>query len=194
MLHTYVKIAWRNLTRNKTLSVINILGLSLGLTFAILIGLWIHFEESYEDFNVNKDRIAIVGRHLMLNNDKGTAFNVMLPLAAELKNNYPEIKHLTRLGGGSKHTLVVGNNKFSKTGLWIDPDFLNVFTLPVLKGNAKTALTDPNSIVLTESVAKAMFGDENPIGKQVRLDNQYTVQVSAVLKDLPKNTEVINRL
>jgi putative ABC transport system permease protein len=190
MLHTYLKIAWRNLTRNKTLSVINILGLSLGLTFAILIGLWIHFEESYEDFNVNKDRIAIVGRHLMLNNEKGTAFNTMLPLAAELKNNYPEIKHLTRLGGGSKHSLIVGNNKFSKTGLWIDPDFLDMFTLPTLKGNPKTALTDPNSIILTESVAKAMFGDENPIGKQIRLDDQYTVQVSAVLKDLPKNTEI----
>jgi putative ABC transport system permease protein len=190
MLHTYLKIAWRNLTRNKTLSVINILGLSLGLTFAILIGLWIHFEESYEDFNVNKDHIAIVGRHLMLNNDKGTAFNTMLPLAAELKNNYPEIKHLTRLGGGSKHSLTVGNNKFSKTGLWIDPDFLQMFTFTVLKGNAAAALNDPNSIVLTESVAKAMFGDENPIGKQIRLDDQYTVQVSAILKDLPKNTEI----
>jgi putative ABC transport system permease protein len=190
MLHTYVKIAWRNLTRNKTLSVINILGLSLGMTFAILVGLWIHFEQSFEDFQVNKDHIAIVGRHLMLNNDKGTALNAMLPLADELKNNYPEIKHLTRLGGGSKHSLVVGDKKFSKAGLWIDPDFLNMFTFPVLKGNAKTALADPNSIVITESVAKAMFGDENPIGKQIRLDNQYTVQVSAVLKDLPKNTEV----
>ena len=190
MLHTYLKIAWRNLIRNKTLSVINILGLSLGMTFAILVGLWIHFEESYEDFQTNKDRIALVGRHLMLNNDKGTALNAMLPLAAELKNNYPEIKHLTRLGGGSKHSLVVGNNKFSKAGIWIDPDFLGMFTFPILKGNPKTALNDPNSIVLTESVAKAMFGDQNPIGQKIRLDNQYTVQVSAVLKDLPKNTEL----
>lgn len=127
---------------------------------------------------------------MLLNNEKGTALSVMLPLADELKNNYPEIKRVSRFDWGNMHSLVIGNNKFSKNGLYVDPDFLKMFTFPVIKGNSATALNDPNAIVLTESLSKALFGTEDAIGKVIKLDNQYSVQVSAIVKDAPKNSSI----
>ena len=190
MLKNYFKIAWRNLFRNKTLSFINIMGLSLGMAFAMLIGMWIHFETSFNAFNKNKDRIALVGRNLLLNNEKSTTFNVVLPLYDELKSNYPEIKRATRLDWGNKHSLITGNNKFSKTGLYVDPDFLKMFSFRIISGNMETALNDPNSIILTASLAKALFGQTDPLGKIIKVDNQYNVQVSAIVQDAPKNSSV----
>ncbi|MDN5287894.1 MAG: transporter permease [Mucilaginibacter sp.] len=190
MLKNHFKIAWRNLFRNKTLSFINIMGLSLGMAFAMLIGMWIHFETSFNAFNKNKDRIALVGRNLLLNNEKSTTFNVVLPLYDELKNNYPEIKRATRLDWQTKHSLIIGNNKFNKTGLYVDPDFLKMFSFHIIKGNMETALNDPNSIVLTASLATALFGKEDPLGKVIKVDNQYNVQVSAIVQDAPKNSSV----
>jgi putative ABC transport system permease protein len=190
MLKTYLRIARRNLLQNKTLSFINIFGLALGMTFAMLIGLWIHYESSYDNFNKNKDRIALVGKHMLVNNQKGTSFSVMLPLYDELKNNHPELQSVTRLDLGKTHSLVAGNNKFSKMGLYADQDFLNMFSYLLIRGNRETALKDPNSIILTESLAKALFGTEDPMGKIIRIDNQYNVQVSAIAQDIPKNASI----
>lgn len=190
MLKNYFKIAWRNLIRNKTLSLINILGLSLGMAFAMLIGMWIRFETSFDAFNKNNDRIAMVGKHMLINNQKSTSVAVMLPIYDELKNNYPEIKRVTRTDWGNAHSLMIGNNKFNKVGMYVDPDFLKMFTFPVIRGNMETALNDPNSIVLTASLAKAIFGTQDPIGKFIKIDNQYNVQVTAIVKDAPKNSSM----
>ena len=190
MLKNYFKIAWRNLIRNKTLSLINIMGLSLGMAFAMLIGMWIRFETSFDAFNKNSDRIAMVGKHMLINNQKSTSVAVMLPIYDELKNNYPEIKRVTRTDWGNAHSLMIGNNKFNKVGMYVDPDFLKMFTFPVIRGNIETALNDPGSIVLTASLAKALFGTQDPIGKFIRIDNQYNVQVTAVVKDAPKNSSI----
>jgi len=190
MVKTYFKIAWRHILRNKTLSFINIFGLALGIAFALLIGMWIHYEISFDKFNKNNNRIAFVGRHTLLNNEKGTGFSVMLPLYDELKNNYPGIKRATRFDFGGTHSLVTGNNKFNKNGLYVDPDFLKMFTFPLVKGNSETALSDLNSIVLTESLAKSLFGKEEAIGKLITLDNQYSVRVTAIVRDAPKNSTV----
>ncbi|MDJ1505616.1 ABC transporter permease [Xanthocytophaga agilis] len=190
MFYSYLKTAWRNLLQNKTLSFINIIGLSLGVGFALLIGMWIHFEQSFDKFNTNKDRIAFVGRHLLLNNQKSTALSVMLPLYDELKANYPEVKRATRFDWGRMHSLVQGNHKFNKEGIYVDPDFLEMFTLEVIKGNPKTALIDQNAIVLTQSLANALFGSQDPIGKLITIDNQYPLQVTAVMKDVPKNSSI----
>ncbi|HMG09392.1 MAG TPA: ABC transporter permease, partial [Mucilaginibacter sp.] len=190
MLKNYFKIAWRNLIRNKTLSLINIMGLSLGMAFAMLIGMWIRFETSFDAFNKNSDRIAMVGKHMLINNQKSTSVAVMLPIYDELKNNYPEIKRVTRTDWGNAHSLMIGNNKFNKVGMYVDPDFLKMFTFPVIRGNIETALNDPGSIVLTASLAKALFGTQDPIGKFIKIDNQYNVQVTAVVKDAPKNSSI----
>jgi putative ABC transport system permease protein len=188
MFKNYFKIAWRSLLRNKGLAFINIFGLATGMAFALLIGLWIQYETSFDDFHVNKNRLALIRKHNLFNNIKATAVNQSLPLYDELKRNYPEIKRLTRVFGTIDYSLMTGDNKFSKKGIYVDRDFLQMLSFPLVKGNAATALNDPNSIVLTESVAAALFGKEDPIGKPIKLDNQYTVLVSAVAKDVPANS------
>ena len=187
MLQNYLKIAWRNLFQNKTLSFVTIFGLSLGMAFAILIGLWIQYERSYDTFHTNRDRIAMVQRHQVINDQKVTANGVMLPLYDELRLKYPQIKRASRIID-LESNLVTGNNKFTKKGEYVDPDFLKMLTFSLVIGDPETALKDPNSIVLTESLAKALFGTHDPIGKIVKLDNQYNVKVSAVMQDIPKNS------
>lgn len=187
MLQNYLKITWRNLIQNKTLSLVNIVGLSLGIAFAILIGMWIQYETSYDTFHKNLDRLALVQRHQMINNEKVTASGVMLPLYDELKANYPQIKRISR-SINSESGLAAGNNKFNKKGNYVDPDFLSMLSFPLAKGNPETALNDPNSIVLTQSLARALFGAADPIGKIVKVDNEYNAQVTAVMKDIPKNS------
>lgn len=188
MFKNYFKIAWRNLLQNKALSFINIFGLATGMAFAMLIGLWIQYETSFDQFHVNKSRIALVRKNALFNNEKNTYTATPLPLHNELKRNYPEIKRASRMDWGNNHSLVVGNNKFNKRGTYVDPDFLKMFTFPLVKGDVETALKDPNSIVLTESLAAALFGKENPIGKTIKIDNAYNVIVTALLKDVPSNS------
>jgi predicted permease len=188
MFKNYFKIAWRSLLQNKGLAFINIFGLAIGMAFALLIGLWIQYETSFDEFHVNKNRIAQVRKHTLFNNKKNTEEAMPLPLYEELKHNYPEIKSVSRLQASKDYSLMVGNNKFNKSGLYVDPDFLKMMTFPVLKGNAATALNDPNAIVLTESLATTLFGKEEPVGKTIKLNNQYTVLVTAIVKDVPDNS------
>ena len=190
MIGNYFKVATRHLLRNKTLSFINILGLSLGMTFALLIGMWVHFESSFDSFNKNGDRVALVMKHSLMNDQKNSSSSLMMPVYDELKSNYPEIKHISRLDWGSTHSLVSKNRKFKRQGYYVDPDFLQIFTYPIIIGNAETALRDPNSIVLTESLADAIFGKANPIGKVIRIDNKYNIQVTAVMQDVPRNSSL----
>jgi ABC-type antimicrobial peptide transport system permease subunit len=190
MFRNYFKIAWRNLLQNKGLAFINIFGLAIGMAFAILIGLWIQYETSFDQFHVNKKRIAVVRKNTLFNNQKNTATSMPLPLSDELKKNYPEVERVSRMSWNESHSLMIGDNKFNKKGLYADPDFLKMFSFPLVKGNISTALNDPNTIVLTESLAKTLFGQENPIGKPVKIDNQYTVLVSAVAKDVPTNSSI----
>jgi len=190
MIKNYLKIAWRNLLQNKGLSFINIFGLSVGMGFAMLIGLWIQYETSFDLFHKNADRIAVVRKNTLFNNEKNTQVGIPLPLYDELKSNYPEIKRISRMSWVNSHSLMVGKDKFKKRGTYVDPDFLKMFTFPLINGNVETALSNPNSIVLTESVAMTLFGKENPIGKTIKIDNQFDVQVSAVMKDVPKNSSI----
>ncbi len=190
MLKSYFKIAWRNLWINKGLSFINIFGLAIGMAFTMLIGLWIQYETGFDSFHKNGDRIALVQKHILFNNNRTTQGATQLPLYDELKNNYPEVKRATRMSWNDSHSLVVGNSKFNKNGRYVDPDFLEMFSFPLLKGNVETVLTDPNSIVLTASLAATLFGEENPIGKTIKLDNQHIVQVTGVIEDVPKNSTI----
>ncbi|PWV50817.1 ABC transporter permease [Chitinophaga sp. S165] len=190
MLKTYFKIAWRNLWINKGLSFINIFGLATGMAFTMLIGLWIKYEMSFDSFHKNGDRIALIQKNILFNNNKSTQEATQLPLYDELKNNYPEVKGATRMSWNESHSLVVGNSKFNKNGRYVDPDFLGMFSFPLLKGNIATVLTDPNSIVLTESLASTLFGREDPIGKTIKLDNQHIVLVTGVVQNAPKNSTI----
>ena len=104
MLKNYFKIAWRNLWRNKGLSFINIFGLAIGMAFAILIGLWIQYETGYDSFHKNRDRIALVMKNVMFNDQRSTQELSPLPLYYELKNNYPEVERVTRVAWAGTHS------------------------------------------------------------------------------------------
>ena len=190
MLRNYLKIAWRNLLRNKVLSFINIFGLAIGMTFAMLIGLWVKYELSFDTFHANAERLAVVERHSLFNGIKGTNIAGMLPLYGEFKTNWPDVKRVSRMDWEKNHGIMVGNTKFQKNGTFVDPDFLKMFTFPLVKGSMETALKEPNSIILTESLAKALFGNAEPLGKIVRIDNQYNMQVTAIARDVPKNSTI----
>ena len=190
MYKNYFKTAVRNLWKNKGYSTINILGLAVGMAVTLLIGLWVQRQLSFDDFHENKDHIAILMKKTFFNNFKGTQTGIMLPLYDELKSNYPEVKHITRLDWGSNHGLMIGETRIMKYGHFADPDFLRMFTFPLVKGTVDKALSDPYSIVLTESLAKALFGDEDPIGKMITVDKSKNVFVTAVLKDLPPNSSI----
>lgn len=190
MLQNYIKIAWRNLLRNKTFSFINIMGLAVGMAFTVIIGLWIQYQFSFDDFQLNKSRIALLERHGWNNSEKITRGSTALPLYNELKSGYPEVKHVTRVSWLDNHSLITGDKKLSKRGMYVDPAFLKMFTFPLLNGNVEKALTEANSIVLTETLAKTLFGSGNPIGKMLKFDNQHSLIVSAVAKDVPKNSSV----
>ncbi len=190
MIKNYFKTAWRNLWKNKGLSFINIFGLAVGMTFAILVGMWIQFETSFDGFHANGDRIAVVKKNTFFNNEKNTQTGIVLPLYDELKEKYPEVKRISRKDWGGSHSLMVGNNKFKKNGTYVDPDFLKMFSFPLVKGDVETALKDPNSLIVTESLAATLFGKDDPIGKIVRIDNKFDIQVTAVAKDPPKNSSL----
>ena len=190
MFRNYFTVAWRNLLRNKGLSFINIFGLAIGMAFAMLIGLWIQYETSFNKFHKNIDRLALVRKNTLFNNEKNTQVSIPLPLYDELKTKYPEVKRVTRADWGSPHSLMVGNNKFKKRGLYVDPDFLKMFSFPLVKGNIETVLNDPNSIILTESLAKTLFGNQNPMQKTIRIDNEFNLHVTGVIQDPPHNSSI----
>lgn len=190
MLKNYLKIAVRNLVKHRSYSAINILGLAMGMAVAMLIGLWVRQELSYDAFHQNRGRIVRVMKKTHFNNVKGTQTGIMLPLATELKAHYPEVKRITRMDWGDNHSLVTGEKKLNAEGHFVDPDFLKMFSFPLLKGHVDRVLKDPYSIVLTESLAASLFGQADPMGKVIRVDNQMDVMVTGVMRDTPKNSSI----
>lgn len=187
MIGNYIKIAWRNILKSKGYSLLNIVGLAVGMTTAMLIGLWIHFEITYNSFYENIDRIGVIRKHSFFNDKKGTQLTVPLPLYHELKETYSEVKRISRFSGYPMG-LKVNDRKVRKTGHYVDPDFIEMFSFTMLRGNAKTALNDPKSIVLTESLATTLFGDKDPMGKVVSIENEYDAKVTGIMKDIPYNS------
>ncbi|MEO6187328.1 MAG: ABC transporter permease [Ginsengibacter sp.] len=190
MFKNYFKTAWRNLIKSKVSSFINIFGLAVGMAVVLLIGLWVSYEINFDDFNANKKNIAIIMKKTFFNNEKSVQEGLMLPLYDELKANYPEVKHITRVDWGDDHSLKTGDNKFNKKGLFADADFLKMFSFHLIKSNENSVLKDPYSIVLTQTTANVIFGKENPIGKVITVDNQFDVAVTGIVKDVPKNSTI----
>jgi putative ABC transport system permease protein len=187
MYKSYIRVGWRNLIRDKGYAMINIGGLAIGMAFALLIGLWIQYEMSFNLFHENAGRIALIEKNTLFNDEKNTQDATPFPLNAELKN-YPEVRHASKVSYRVESTFTLGDHTVSETGIYVDPDFLKMFSFKLLQGDTATALNDPNSIIVTESFAKSLFGDENPMGKALIVDNKYDVQVSGVLQDVPANS------
>jgi len=189
MLKNFLKIAFRNLARNKGFSIINIGGLAIGMASALLILLWVQNEVRYDRFYQNSDRL-----YQAWNRDKGNAgiscWNVTPKmLSMGLKQDYPEVEKATRVNWTQTILFTVGEKKLNIPGTMVDPDFLPMFGFPFLKGDMNTALDAPDKIVLTKKLAIKLFGSEDAMGKTVRLDNKFDFRVSGILKDLPNNTQ-----
>jgi len=188
MLRNYLIIAWRNLTRKKSFSFINITGLSIGMAAAILILLWIQHEMSFDRFFKNQDRLYEVWNRFKQDGKVGCWNNTPKPMAEAIQSDYPEVESTTRVDFVPPSQFSFNDKKISARGNVVDSNFFKVLSFPLIKDNTVTPLDDPYSVVLTESFAKKLFGDDDPIGKIVKIDNRDNFTVTAILKDRPNNT------
>ncbi|MES2518541.1 MAG: ABC transporter permease [Bacteroidota bacterium] len=186
MLQNYLKIAFRNLVKNKVYSFINIAGLAVGMAVAMLIGLWIIDELSANKHHKNFNTLYQIMMHQTFDGHRGSQTALPYPMGEELRTKYPDFKAVAMCDWGSGHSLVVGNQKFSKVGHFLGEQGIDMFSLNVLKGN-KNPLKDPTSIVLTEELATTLFGNQDPIGKVLKLDNTIDLKVTAIVAKQPKN-------
>jgi putative ABC transport system permease protein len=189
MLKSYFLVAIRSLLRNKAFSLLNISGLALGMASATLIGLWIINELSYDAYYPKKDRLY----ELMTNHraDGKVYSGISTPeiMPPTVKQESPGVEEIARLGWPGSSLFNVDDKAIKASGMAADPGFLTMFDFPFAEGDPATALIDPYSVVLTQSMAKRLFGNDNPIGKTVKVDNQVTMTVTGVMKDLPDNTQ-----
>ena len=188
MIRNFFKVAYRNLLRSKGFSAINITGLAIGMAAAMLILLWIQNEFSYDEFHKNKDRIYETWNRVPMNGKIQTWNSVSALTGPVLAKDVPEVERAVRVKSDNGALLSVGEKNIQQSGMIVDTGFLQIFSFPMLKGNPFTALNDMHSIVLTEKTAKSLFGDEDAIGKIIRIDNKDNFTVTGVLKDLPNNT------
>jgi putative ABC transport system permease protein len=188
MIRNYLKIAFRNLLKNKSFSAINILGLAVGMASAILIILWINYEVTYDQFHEKKDRIFEAWNRDTFSGKLQCWNTTPKVFARAAEQEFPEIEMVTRVDWPNKRLFAVGEKKVSVSGSAVDSMFFNVFSFPLLKGDPTTVLKDNYSIVLTEKLAKSIFGNEDPMGKQIRIDEKDSYTVTGIAKDLPFNT------
>ncbi|HUP11456.1 MAG TPA: ABC transporter permease, partial [Niastella sp.] len=188
MFRNYFKIAFRNLLRNKAFSAINISGLAIGMASTILILLWVQNELSYDRFHAKKDRIYEAWNVTKMNGEIASWNTTPKVLAKTVQQDFPEIEHAVRESGIGSALFSVREKHLTATGDIADSNFLQVFSFPLLQGSVSTALADMHAIVLTEKLAKKLFGKEQAMGQTVKLNNEDAFTVTGILKDLPNNT------
>ena len=188
MIKNYFKIAWRNLFRNKGFSATNLLGLTIGITCTILISLWVKDELTYDKFHANYGSIYKIYANRDFNNQMFTDQNMVLPLASTIQKDVSQVKYAVVTTHRQQHILTYGEKKLKKDGYTVSEHFFDMFSWKFINGNASTALPDVNAIVLTQSAAKALFGNDDPINKIVRVDKDYDAKVTAIVEDVPGNS------
>ncbi len=190
MLRNYFTIAWRNLVKNRISSIINIGGLTIGIAVAMLIGLWLYDELSFNKYHSNYERIArVMIRGNDTNHGPYISNSVQYPLATALQKDYSnQFTHVVRSSWAVSNILTAGEKKISQTGQFMDAGAPAMLTLKMLQGNW-SALQDPYSIILSQSVAGALFSGGDAINKTLLLNNKIPVKVTGVYEDLPQNTQ-----
>jgi len=189
MIKNYFKIAWRNLKKNKVYSFINIFGLALGMSVTIMITLWVVDELNFNKFFENHDQIAQIYQSQTANGQVGTGQAIPRPLEFLLRKEYGDnFKKISMSSWNTSMYLQYGDNTISKNGNFMQEEALDIFTPKIVKGEAN-GLKEKNSIMLSESTAKALFGNENAIGKVVKINNKSDMMVTSVFEDLPTNTD-----
>lgn len=189
MIQNYFKIAFRNLLKYKGYSFINIFGLATGMAVAILIGLWVWDELSFNKYHKNYEHIAQIVQQRTVNGEIKTNLGVPIPLGKELRTSYPnDFKQVLMSSWTNKHILTFGDAKYTKTGNFMSPETPQVLSLKMRQGTW-AGLKEQSSILLSESTAKALFGKDNPMDKLIKIDNELNVKVTGVYEDLPYNTD-----
>lgn len=188
MIKNYIKIAFRNLWRHKSFSFINIIGLAVGMTACFLIFMYVRFELSYDKFNQNFSQIYRLNTDIKSPNEVLHWSSASAPMGPALQADFPEVKANARVFGTS--FLIESNNqKFQENNIsFTDPSLFKIFTFPFIHGNPETALKDPFSMVITETIAKKYFGNTDAMGKTLRLNAKQPVTVTGVIKDIPLNS------
>ena len=188
MFKNYLTIAWRNLAKNKFSASINIGGLAVGMAVAMLIGFWIWDEISFNKDFANYDRIASVMKNQSINNQIETWQGEAYPLGDELRNYYgSEFKHVIMSAWTSGRILSSGEKHLKISGNYMEPGVTDMLSLDMILGS-RQGLKDPASVLLSESAARDLFGDADPMGKPIKIDNKLNVVVTGVYKDLPGNS------
>lgn len=190
MFKSYLKIAWRNIIKTIGYSVLNIVGLSVGMAVTLLIGLWVHHQYSYDKFLPEYQSVYRVQRNFNSNGDTLTFQSTSFALAEALRNQIPEIEYVVMSDWMGSHGLMAGDKKLYQNGAIAGEDFFKTFQFPFIKGDANSVFRDAYSIVLTESMAKALFGKEDAMNKLVRLDNTDNLRVTGIVKDVPANASL----
>jgi putative ABC transport system permease protein len=187
MIRSYFKIAWRNLLKNKTYSAINIGGLAMGMAVAILIGLWVYDELSFNKYHTNCGRIAQIMQNQVVNGEVDVNESVPFPFVNELKSNYGEhFKHIVPVTHPEEHILTTADNSFSVKGQFVGMEAPEMFTLKMVRGSWD-GLRDQQSVLLSASAAATLFGGENPLNKSLMIDKSQ-VKVTGVYEDLPESS------
>lgn len=190
MIRNYLKIALRNLQKNKLYSVINIGGLAVGMAVSLILLLYVYDEFSQNQFHEKKDLIYKVMRNQPMETGIGTGSSTSNLMAGAIMKDIPEVALAVRSNWGNNNLLSVGDKSIKKQGKYVDPGFITMFSFDLVKGSKQSALNEVESILLTESTARALFGDEDALGKMVKLDNDESVKVTGILKDVPSNSSL----
>ena len=188
MFKNYFKIAFRNLWKNKVFSAVNIAGLSVGLAVFIIIMLWVKNEMSYDGFHKDKERIAMLMTNKSFGNNEVQTFPAVPTLLANaMKKDLPGVEYASTVSWGDNRMFTYGEHHFIEYGLYVGTDFLKIFSFPLLKGDANKVLQEPNTVLISEKLAKKYFGNEDPIGKMISVEKTQSYKVQGVLKDVPDN-------
>ena len=186
MIRNYLVSTLRNMGKNKLHFFINIAGLALGLACVILILLFVRFELSYDSFNRNEDRIYRVVLDTIHDDGPFSMAPTMLPLAPALRRDFPEVERAARVSERNAMLVRAGENRYYESLYFADPEVFSIFDLPLEKGNPDSALSKPFSIVLTSIMAEKYFGQSDPLGRILRVNDLYDFTVTGVLEDIPQ--------
>ncbi|MXV51457.1 FtsX-like permease family protein [Pedobacter sp. HMF7647] len=187
MIRNYLKIAWRNLLRNKGFSLINIAGLAIGMASAILILLWIQNEISYDQFHTKKDRLYVMYNRSVFDGKLWCWQSTPKIMGPTMKMSYSQVEETSRINQAT-FLFTVGEKHLTVRGAFTDPGFLTMFSFPLINGDSKTALKNTQTVVITEKLSKKLFGNDNAMGKTVKIDSNAYFTVTGVMKDQPNNT------
>jgi putative ABC transport system permease protein len=187
MFTNYLKITFRNIERNKGYALINVFGLAIGLACSIFIILWIQDELCYDRYHEKADRIYRIVHESQSDGAIRQSVRTSAQLAPALVQDFPEVENAVRFSR-NKYLIAYANKQFWHNIYFADPSVFEIFTIPFTKGDPKTALNEPGSIVISEQMAAKYFGDENPIGKTINVNRKYDFHVTGVFQNIPRNS------